>query len=286
MSHVMGDIPIKLNKTSSSAKDEDDENVLTQEQEQLYEDGKRKNEVLPLFYGGDAEVMIHTVQEFDEVADDLEFTEAHEKFTNFRKCLYDVACDDWDTVKVRQVNTIAEDLSEMASYLPEFPKPMAATDLSDIDLKNIIFRGTPTVWQESFVHANMRIVSVTLALMTDYLASEQVIADARRDKNNKGRGSQGGRSSITSRGFTPGPHGATCRGRGGFCGGRGNGGDQNDTYQNDAASNAGSNNRASPNAASTVTNAGSRSSGWVDRTNASVWGSGNQSASNTAANNH
>eukprot|EP00978_Attheya_sp_CCMP212_P027402 scaffold91726_cov59-Attheya_sp.AAC.1 len=52
--------------------------------------------------------MIHTVREFDEVlADDLEFTEAHEKFTNFRKCLRDVARDDWDTAKVGQDMTIA-----------------------------------------------------------------------------------------------------------------------------------------------------------------------------------
>eukprot|EP00978_Attheya_sp_CCMP212_P000096 scaffold185_cov42-Attheya_sp.AAC.7 len=177
--------------------------------------------------------MIRTVQEFDEVADDLEFTEAHEKFMNFRKCLRDVAHDDWDTTKVGQVITIAciskatiyawklmilpEDIYEaqknhieiakkpykmtvhdsvkrihqMASYLPEFPKPMAATALSDIDLKNIIFRGMPMAWQEHFVHANMRIASITLAQMTDYLTSEQVIAHARRDKNNKGRGSQG-----------------------------------------------------------------------------------------------
>eukprot|EP00978_Attheya_sp_CCMP212_P017206 scaffold45668_cov45-Attheya_sp.AAC.2 len=67
---------------------------------------KKKNEVA-LFYGGDAEVMIRTVREFDEVADDLEFTEAHEKFTNFRKCLRDVARDDWDTAKVGQDMTIA-----------------------------------------------------------------------------------------------------------------------------------------------------------------------------------
>eukprot|EP00978_Attheya_sp_CCMP212_P001542 scaffold3163_cov60-Attheya_sp.AAC.12 len=125
--------------------------------------------------------MIHTVQEFDEVVDDYEFTKAHEKFTNFRKCLCGVAHDEWDTAKVGQLNTIAgfkattmyawklmifpEDIYEtqknyietvkkpymmtvcdfvkricqMASYLPEFPKPMAATALSDIDLKNIIF---------------------------------------------------------------------------------------------------------------------------------------------------
>eukprot|EP00978_Attheya_sp_CCMP212_P038212 scaffold187254_cov59-Attheya_sp.AAC.2 len=90
MSHVMGDIPIKLQKNSTATKDEDDDKVLTQRLEQLYDDGKRKNEV-PLFYGGDAEAMI----------------QAHENFTNFRKCLRDAARDDWDTAKVGQDMTIA-----------------------------------------------------------------------------------------------------------------------------------------------------------------------------------
>eukprot|EP00978_Attheya_sp_CCMP212_P032834 scaffold129871_cov36-Attheya_sp.AAC.1 len=79
----------------------------------------------------------------------------------------------------------------MASYLPEFLRPMTATALLETDLKSIIFRGMPNAWQENFVHANMRISSITLAQMTDYLASEQVIADTRRDKNPKGRGSSG-----------------------------------------------------------------------------------------------
>eukprot|EP00978_Attheya_sp_CCMP212_P047558 scaffold422017_cov102-Attheya_sp.AAC.1 len=70
----------------------------------------------------------------------------------------------------------------MSSYLPEFPTPMAATALLETDLKNIIFRGMPNAWQENFVHANMRISSITLAQMTDYLASEQVIPNTRRDK--------------------------------------------------------------------------------------------------------
>eukprot|EP00978_Attheya_sp_CCMP212_P040787 scaffold226323_cov49-Attheya_sp.AAC.3 len=61
MRHVMGDIPIKLQRSSTGTKDEDDNKVLTQRlDEQLYDDGKRKNEV-PLFYGSDAEVMIRTV---------------------------------------------------------------------------------------------------------------------------------------------------------------------------------------------------------------------------------
>eukprot|EP00978_Attheya_sp_CCMP212_P009396 scaffold22205_cov65-Attheya_sp.AAC.1 len=47
------------------------------------------------------------MREFQEVADDLEFMDgAHEKFTNFRKCLCDVARDDWDAAKVGQANTI------------------------------------------------------------------------------------------------------------------------------------------------------------------------------------
>eukprot|EP00978_Attheya_sp_CCMP212_P005550 scaffold12459_cov56-Attheya_sp.AAC.2 len=194
--------------------------------------------------------MIRTVREFREVADDLEFTEAQEKFTNFRKCLRDVARDDWDTAKVGQPNTIVgfdatmyqwklmilpEDIYEaqknyietvkkpftmsmhdfvkrirqMASYLPDFPKPMTATALSETYLKSIIFRGMPNAWQENFVHANMRIASVTWAQMTDYLASEQVIADTQQDKTTKGRVSQGGRSSgYAGRGSNPG------RGRG------------------------------------------------------------------------
>eukprot|EP00978_Attheya_sp_CCMP212_P011225 scaffold27572_cov24-Attheya_sp.AAC.2 len=68
---------------------------------------------------------------------------------------------------------------------------MAATALSKTDLKNIIFRRMPNAWQENFVHANMHISSITLAQMTDYLASEQVIADTRKNKNPKGRGSSG-----------------------------------------------------------------------------------------------
>eukprot|EP00978_Attheya_sp_CCMP212_P017259 scaffold45922_cov63-Attheya_sp.AAC.4 len=52
--------------------------------------------------------MICTVREFDEVADDFEFTGAHEKFTNFRKRLHNVAHDDWgDTAKVEQAIRIA-----------------------------------------------------------------------------------------------------------------------------------------------------------------------------------
>eukprot|EP00978_Attheya_sp_CCMP212_P015153 scaffold38976_cov43-Attheya_sp.AAC.1 len=60
MSHVMGDILIKLQRISTATKDEDDDKVLTQWPEQLYDHRKRKNEV-PLFYGGDAEAMIRTV---------------------------------------------------------------------------------------------------------------------------------------------------------------------------------------------------------------------------------
>eukprot|EP00978_Attheya_sp_CCMP212_P011729 scaffold29115_cov56-Attheya_sp.AAC.2 len=108
-------------KISTTTKNEDDDKVLTQRLEQLYDDGKRKNEV-PLFYGGDAEAIICTVQEFDEVADDLEFTEAHEKFTNFRKCLRNVARDDWDTAKVGQAITIAGKLMILPEDIYEAQK--------------------------------------------------------------------------------------------------------------------------------------------------------------------
>eukprot|EP00978_Attheya_sp_CCMP212_P027352 scaffold91610_cov58-Attheya_sp.AAC.4 len=51
--------------------------------------------------------------------------------------------------------------------------------------------------------------------MTNYRASEQVTADARREKNNKGNGSQGGHGCITGRGTAPGGgHGYQGRGRG------------------------------------------------------------------------
>eukprot|EP00978_Attheya_sp_CCMP212_P024228 scaffold75838_cov48-Attheya_sp.AAC.3 len=65
----------------------------------------------------------------------------------------------------------------------------------------------PSAWQENFVHANMRIANVTLAQMTDYLASEQIIADTKRDRANGGRG-HGGRSTSNVRSTAPG------RGRG------------------------------------------------------------------------
>eukprot|EP00978_Attheya_sp_CCMP212_P046439 scaffold392440_cov35-Attheya_sp.AAC.1 len=116
-----------------------------------------------------------------------------------------------ETVKKPYTMTVRDfvkRLRQMASYLPEFPRPrMAATALSETDLKNIIFRCMPTAWQENFVHANMRISSITSAQMTDYLASEQVIADTRRDKNHRGRGSTG-RNNHNGRGYNPG------RGRG------------------------------------------------------------------------
>eukprot|EP00978_Attheya_sp_CCMP212_P026376 scaffold86597_cov60-Attheya_sp.AAC.4 len=114
-----------------------------------------------------------------------------------------------ETVKKPYTRTVCDFVSkrihQMACYLPDFPKPKAVTALSDIDLKNIIFRGMPTAWQENCVHANMCISLIMLAQMTDYLASEQVIAaNARREKNNIVRGSQGGRGRSTSRGIAPG----------------------------------------------------------------------------------
>eukprot|EP00978_Attheya_sp_CCMP212_P029377 scaffold104174_cov39-Attheya_sp.AAC.1 len=91
------------------------------------------------------------------------------------------------------VRDFVKRIRQLASFLPEFPKPVAASGLSQTDQKNIIFRGMPSAWQENFVHANMRIADVTLAQMTDYLVSEQIIADTKRDRANGGRG-RGGRS--------------------------------------------------------------------------------------------
>jgi hypothetical protein len=63
----MGDIPIKLLKSRLLlTKDEDNDKVLMQRLEQIYDDGKRKSEV-PSFYGGDAKTMICTVREFRKV---------------------------------------------------------------------------------------------------------------------------------------------------------------------------------------------------------------------------
>eukprot|EP00978_Attheya_sp_CCMP212_P040786 scaffold226323_cov49-Attheya_sp.AAC.2 len=111
------------------------------------------------------------------------------------------------------VRDFVKRLCQVASYLPEFPRPMAATALLETDLKNIIFCVImPNAWQEDFVHANMRISSITLAQMTDYLASEQVIADTQRDKNPKGRGSSGRNSHNPGRGR--GYQGRSYQGRG------------------------------------------------------------------------
>jgi hypothetical protein len=211
-------------KKQINANNDEDTKVSTQRLEQNYDDRTKKKAEVPIFYEGDAESMIRTVREFKEIASDLDFTEAQEKFTNFRKCLRNVARDDWDTAKAGFPNTKAgfngtlkawkqmilpEDVYEneknyietvkkpftmsvrdfvkrirqLASYLPEFPKPPTSTVISDNDMKNIIFRGIPSAWQENFAHANMRITAVTLAQMTDYLASEQVITNTQRENN-------------------------------------------------------------------------------------------------------
>jgi hypothetical protein len=112
------------------------------------------------------------------------------------------------------VRDFVKRLRQLAAYLPEFPKPQGSTFISDNDMKNIIFRGMPSAWQENFAHANMRITTVTLAQMTDYLASEQVIADTRRE-NARGRSPHGGRHNNSGRGFIGG------RGRGRHPSGRG-----------------------------------------------------------------
>ena len=245
MSFATGDVPIKLKSTAKQF--DEDIRPRLQTLVQLYDNGEKKKGEVPIFNGGDAEDMIRTIREFKEVADDLDFTEPNEKFVNFRKCLREVARDDWDTVRAQYPVTIGgftgslyswkemiipEDMYEvqknyietvkkpftmpvrdfvkrirqLASFLPEFPKPPAASGLSDTDLKNIIFRGMPSTWQENFVHANMRISTITLAQMTDYLASEQSIADTRRDRTSGGRGRSSNRNG--SRDTAPG------RGRG------------------------------------------------------------------------
>ena len=246
-------------KTIGAGNEQDETKVSMQRLEQNYEDGTKKKAEVPIFHGGDAESMIKTVREFKEIASDLDFTEPQEKFTNFRKCLRDVARDDWDTAKATfpiteegfngtleawkqmllpedvyenqknyietvkkpfnlPVRDFVKRLRQLAAYLPEFPKPQGSTFISDNDMKNIIFRGMPSAWQENFAHANMRITTVTLAQMTDYLASEQVIADTRRE-NTRGRSPHGGRHNNSGRGFI----GGRGRGRHSFSrGGRSN----------------------------------------------------------------
>jgi hypothetical protein len=73
----------------------------------LYDNGEKKKSEVPIFTGGDAEAMICTlVWEFTEVANNLDFTEPEEKFINFRKCLCDIARDDWDTVRTQYPITL------------------------------------------------------------------------------------------------------------------------------------------------------------------------------------
>eukprot|EP00978_Attheya_sp_CCMP212_P046589 scaffold400538_cov55-Attheya_sp.AAC.1 len=96
MSFAIGDVPIKLKATALI--DEEVKQTM-QTLVQLYDNGEKKKGEVPIFNGVDAEAMIRTLREFVEVADDLDFTEPAEKFTNFRKCLRDIARDDWDTVR-------------------------------------------------------------------------------------------------------------------------------------------------------------------------------------------
>eukprot|EP00978_Attheya_sp_CCMP212_P001020 scaffold2113_cov63-Attheya_sp.AAC.2 len=277
--------------------------------EQLYDDGKRKNEV-PLFYGGDAEAMILTR-------------------------LRDEACDNWDTAKVGQANMIAACLSS-SPHQPRLSRPTkrfkkitkTGNDARnrtwdhgrkhrDIDeaQKNYIetvkklytMTSRSSLAQEEkrvtravFLKVAMVVVPVEVLLQVEAMAikAEDIANTMALNVEVHGLVQMTvamkprmihviitGMHTLGSR-FTPRPHGATCCGCGGFRGRHGNGGDQNDTYQNDAASNIGSNNHASPSAASTVMNITTSRSGWVDRANASGWGSGNQSASNATVNNH
>eukprot|EP00978_Attheya_sp_CCMP212_P006303 scaffold14274_cov49-Attheya_sp.AAC.6 len=107
--------------------------------------------------------------------------------------------DCWDTTKVGQAIPIAAQknyietvkklymmmvcdfvnkrLCQMASYLPEFPRPMAATALSETDLKNIIFRGMPNAWQENF-NKLLQTLEETRILKAVVLVAEIVTMDA------------------------------------------------------------------------------------------------------------
>jgi hypothetical protein len=110
------------------------------------------------------------------------------------------------------VRDFVKRIRQLASFLPEFPKPIAASGLSLTNLKNIIFHGMPSAWQENFVHVNMCIADITLAQMTDYLASEQIIADTKRNRANGGRG-RDGRNTSNVRCTAPGRgHGYQGRG--------------------------------------------------------------------------
>jgi hypothetical protein len=242
MSIAKGDAPIKLTKKKQiNANNDEDMKVSTQRLEQNYNDRTKKKDAVPIFYGGDAESMIRSVREFKEIASDLDFTEAQEKFTNFRKCLPDVACDDWDTTKTGFPNTEAgfngrrleawkqmillEDVYEnQKDYTETVTKP----DLPD----GVLFT---RVSQAACIDGHLRqrheehdlqrhafslarefiITTVTLAQMTDYLASEQVIADTQRENNTRGRSPHSGRHNNSGRAFTGG------RGRGRHSYGRG-----------------------------------------------------------------
>ena len=103
MSFAIGDVPIKLKATALV--DEDVKHTM-QTLVQLYDNGEKKKGEVPIFTGGDAEAMIRTLREFVEVAEDLDFTEPTEKFTQFRKCLRDIARDDWGTVRAEYPVTI------------------------------------------------------------------------------------------------------------------------------------------------------------------------------------
>jgi hypothetical protein len=104
MSFATGDMPIKLKSTASQF--DEDIRPRIQTLVQLYDNGEKKKGEVPIFNGDSAEDMICTIREFKEVADDLDFTEPNEKFVNLRKCLHEVARDDWDTVRAQYPVTI------------------------------------------------------------------------------------------------------------------------------------------------------------------------------------
>jgi hypothetical protein len=120
MSFAIRDVPIKLKATTEI--DEDVKQTM-QTLVQLYDNGEKKKGEVPIFTGGDAEAMIRTLRKFTEVADDLDFTEPEEKFINFKKCLHDITCDDWDTVRTQYPITLGRFTSTEYSWkgmiLPE-----------------------------------------------------------------------------------------------------------------------------------------------------------------------
>eukprot|EP00978_Attheya_sp_CCMP212_P006451 scaffold14756_cov63-Attheya_sp.AAC.2 len=249
--------------------------------------------------------MIHTVQEFDEIVDDLEFTEAHEKFINFRKCLRDVARDDWGTMKVRQANTIAGFKATIYAWKLMILPPEDIYEAQKKYIKTVKKPYTMTV------HDFIKRICLMASYLPEFPKLMAVTTLAEIDLKNivifRGMPNASWQESCVHIKLSPireekiilkavvlvaeiavmdkvtiqvedmdikdvpiKEEDMAVVTVDYIHGGHGNGGDRNDAYQNDAASNPGSNHNV-PSAASTDTNPASRSRG-VDRTNASGWG--------------